>query len=312
MKESKEHKELLSLWGIKNNVTQGQIRDLTGSWHCARCTYLNDSYTHEYTCKICAIVDMARCIEAKKQVLRQENLANEVTKSLNQQNDLLNDLDDDSEDDVVDDGDSANLDSISRPVETPDFRYIAPKEIGKQLHLLLLPDLLLDCLLFLGSPTDVISVLLVNKYFSWLADSDAIWWSFQSRFINDPSSTSTESRKELFTSSSSSSSSAPRRNTAISGDATQVETWVCTQCQLTQALASSTHCEMCLAERPLSSSLPSTPVAQAAFVIIRSAEHLAALWTEGNRSIRDKDSNRKCSSYEDGVTARNREGKSRS
>ena len=174
----------------------------------------------------------------------------------------------------------------------------------------LLPDLLLDCLLYLGNPNDVISVLLVNKYFSWLADSDAIWWSFQSRFINDPSSPSTESRKELFTSSSSSSSSSLKHSP---GEMKLPETWICAQCQLTQALASSTNCEMCLAERPLSNSFsPSIPAAQAAFVIIRSAEHLAALWVEGNRINRDKDGNRKHSSFEnipDGVNAKNREGK---
>jgi hypothetical protein len=309
MKERKEHKELLSLWGIKSNVTQGQLMiDLTGSWHCSRCTYLNEPYTQEYTCKVCASVDMVRSVEIKKQILHQENLASEVTKSLHQQNDLLNDLDDDSEIDDIDDGNPAKLETVSRPLQMPDLRYVAPTAIGKQLHMSLLPDLLLDCLLFLGNPQDVINVLLVNKYFSWVADSDAIWWSFQSRFINDPSSTSsTESRKELFTSSSSSSSSASGSNNALSDNATLSETWVCSQCQLTQALATSTHCEMCLTERPLSySQRPSTPTAQAAFVIIRSAEHLAALWVEGNRNHR-KHSNTESVT---GVIARSREGKS--
>lgn len=310
MKERKEHKELLSLWGIKSNVTQGQLMiDLTGSWHCSRCTYLNEPYTQEYTCKVCASVDMVRSVEIKKQILHQENLASEVTKSLHEQNDLLNDLDDDSEIDDMDDGNLFKLETVSQPLKMPDFRYIAPTAIGKQLHMSLLPDLLLDCLLFLGNPQDVINVLLVNKYFSWVADSDAIWWSFQSRFINDPSSTSsTESRKELFTSPSSSRSSASRSNQALSDNAIPSETWVCSQCQLTQALATSTHCEMCLTERPLSySQRPSTPAAQAAFVIIRSAEHLAALWVEGNRNHR-KHSNSE--NVTDGVIARSREGKS--
>lgn len=310
MKERKEHKELLSLWGIKSNVTQGQLMiDLTGSWHCSRCTYLNEPYTQEYTCKVCASVDMVRSVEIRRQILHQENLASEVTKSLHQQNDLLNDLDDDSETDDMDDGNLANSETVCRPLKMPDSRCIAPTAIGKQLHMLLLPDLLLDCLLYLGNPQDVINVLLVNKYFSWVADSDAIWWSFQSRFINDPSSTSsTETRKELFTSPSSSGSSASRSNHALSDNVMLSETWVCSQCQLTQALATSTNCEMCLTERPLSfSQRPSTPAAQAAFVIVRSAEHLAALWVEGNRNHR-KHSNTE--NVTDGVVARSREGKS--
>ena len=153
MKESREHKELLSLWGIKNNITPGQLmRDLTGSWHCSRCTYLNDSYPQEYTCKVCASVDMLRCSEIKRHILHQENLASEVTKSLNQQNDLLNDLDDDSEIDDVDNDSLAALRVVCQPLETPDFRCIAPKAIGKQLHMSLLPFFLSNQEYFLFFP----------------------------------------------------------------------------------------------------------------------------------------------------------------
>jgi F-box-like len=222
----------------------------------------------------------------KQQQLLKENLADRAAELLSQQDELLKDLNDDY--DSEDEKHSADI--LKEAVEIISFRSIAPVAAGMQLHLILLPDLLLDCLSFLQDPKDIMNVMLVCKLFSSVAGDDMLWWRFQSRFINDPSSDSSSEviASPTLSKSTSSSTSADDGNSDHSP-----QTWVCSRCQLTQALATSTHCEMCLSEKDLSSgSGPLTSISPAdstGFIIVKSAEHLAALWIEGSKNYKDRE-----------------------
>ena len=285
MIEKRGHKELMSIWDIKNGPTSSSsVRDLSGSWSCPICTYLNDSYTSVDVCVTCGNVCASRRYEAKRQKIATDSLADKAADLLFQQNDFMNDLIDDSDDEI-------DLMACTRIEESAvNHLLVAPQSDGKQLHLVLLPDLLLDCISYLFDPRDIMNLMSACKYFSLISDSDTIWWPLQSRFINDLSSSSeTESRVSDPVSSSSTphtqyneAESTSRRNSL------RTDTWICAVCQLTQALASSTVCEMCTAERPVSTSqlhnvAPEVVPVQTAFIIVKSAEHLAALWIEGNK-----------------------------
>ena len=287
MIDRRNHRELLTLWGIKNGGIPGpSIKDLTGSWNCPHCTYINTLNLHADVCMACSNVCASRRHAVKQQQLLKENQADRAAELLSQQDELLNDLNDDL--DSEDEQYSSEI--IKEAVEIISYRCIAPVAAGMQLHLILLPDLLLVCLSFLQNPLDIMNVMLVCKLFSSVAGDDMLWWRFQSRFINDPSSDSCFEPLASPTISKSISSSATvnDRNSDNS-----LQTWVCSRCQLTQALATSTHCEMCLSERDASSDtgpLPLTsPASSTGFIIVRSAEHLAALWIEGSKNYKDRE-----------------------
>lgn len=285
MIDRRNHRELLTLWGIKNDGTGGpSIKDLTGSWNCPHCTYINTLNLYTDICMACSNVCASRRHAVRQQQLLKENLAGKAAELLSQQDELLKDLnDDDNSDD-----EQLSLDILEEAAEIMTFRSIAPVAAGMQLHLILLPDLLLDCLSFLQNPLDIMNVMLVCKLFSSVAGDDMLWWRFQSRFINDPSSDygSDSLASPTLLKSVSSLSSVNDENSHNS-----LQTWVCSRCQLTQALATSTHCEMCLSERDLSSDTgPLTSISSTGptgFIIVKSAEHLAALWIEGSKNYRD-------------------------
>jgi hypothetical protein len=287
MIDRRNHRELLTLWGIKNDgIPAPSIKDLTGSWNCPHCTYINTFNLHADVCMACSNVCASRRHAVKQQQLLKENLADRAAELSSQQDELLKDLNDDynSEDETH------SSDILKEAVEIVSFRSIAPVAAGMQLHLILLPDLLLDCLSFLQNPWDIMNVMLVCKLFSSVAGDDMLWWRFQSRFINDPSSDSSSEvlASPTLSKSISSSTSAEDANSDHSP-----QTWVCSRCQLTQALATSTHCEMCLSERDLSSDTgPATstnPAGPTGFIIVKSAEHLAALWIEGSKNYKDRE-----------------------
>ena len=292
--------QLLALWGIKNEGNSSPTpKDLSSSWSCPQCTYLNTSVSPSDVCMACSNVCSSRRYVIKRRQLLQQKLAFVAAESLSQQHELMRDLIEDIDDDSLDAESLASGDvegsGLTGSNAVTDFRYIAPTALGKQLHMVVLSDLLLDCLSYLDDPRDVINTMLACKYFSCIADNDGIWWTFQSRFINDPSSNSLSKSNGELTSEKSSPSrdSLHLSNNAIDRPtASMVETWVCSRCSLTQALASSTHCEMCLTQRTFEAG-PTSAVRpeQSAFVIVESLEHLAALWVEGNKLFRDNDSN---------------------
>ena len=287
MIDRRNHRELLTLWGIKNGGIRGpSIKDLSGSWNCPHCTYINTLNLHADVCMACGNVCASRRHAVKQKQLLKENLADRAAELLSQQDELLKDLDDDNE------SEDEKHSSIMRE-EAPEimsFRSIAPVAAGMQLHLILLPDLLLDCLSFLQNPLDIMNVMLVCKLFSSVAGDDTLWWRFQSRFINDPSS---DTSSEPLASPISSKSCTGSIGTNDGNSNNPLRTWVCSRCQLTQALATSTQCEMCLTDRDLSSEIE--PVSSigvtgpTGFIIVKSAEHLAALWIEGSKNYKDRE-----------------------
>ena len=292
--------QLLTLWGIKNvGKSSPTAKDLSSSWSCPQCTYLNTSMSPSDVCMACLNVCSSRRYEIKRRQLLQQKLASVAAESLSQQHelmrDLLDDVDDDSEDANSSTSDEEADEDLCGSNATRDFRYIAPTAVGKQLHMVVLPDLLLDCLSYLDDPRDVVNTMLACKYFSCIARNDAIWWMFQSRFINDPSSNSPSKSNRELTSDKSSPNRDSLPSSSISSDRPTnsiVDTWVCSRCSLTQALATSTHCEMCLTQRTFEAGPTSAVrVEQSAFIIVESLEHLAALWVEGNKLFRDNDSN---------------------
>ena len=288
------HKELLSLWDIKGGGTSSShVRDLNRSWSCPHCTYLNDSSTTLDICAACESTCAYRRYEVDRQKIAMESLAGKAADSLSIQNELLKDLFEDS--DCEDISGLDNTSSKLTPTIPEKYSYlsVAPLTAGKQLHKILLCDLLLDCLSYLRDPRDILSLMLVCKYFSFIADSDIIWWPFQSRFINDSSSESSVGATDIPSLPSPSLvNGGVGGSDLLDSDRFRSGTWICTVCQLTQALATSSICEMCHAERPVAISsvqrdLPD--VVQTAFIILKSPEHLAALWIEGNRQSRERE-----------------------
>lgn len=297
MADKQNHRELLSSWDIKSGpLSNALIRKISGSWSCPHCTYLNTASTTLDVCLACENICASRRYEVHRQKIYNENQAVKAAHALSVQNDLLNDLFEDSEDEEKLGIHNTSL--VTTPIIPGKFDHlsVAPLSAGKQLHDILLSDLLLDCLSYLPDPRDIRNVMLVCKYFSFIADSDIIWWCFQPRFINDSSSAASASTADLpnLPSPPSSSSSIAGGNIVSGNDLSGSDTWICTVCQLTQALASSATCEMCHAERPAASistqhDLPA--VLQTAFIIVKSAEHLAALWVEGNKRSRERENN---------------------
>ena len=222
-----------------------------------------------------------------------ESLAGKAAHSLSIQNELLKDLFEDSDNEDTSGLHETSLERTGVILEKDDYLSIAPLSAGKQLHKILLCDLLLDCLSYLRDPRDIFSLMLVCKHFSFIADSDIIWWPFQSRFINDSSSESSVGATDIPSLPTTSLvSSGAGGNDLLDSDRLRSGTWICAICQLTQALATSTICEMCHAERPatISSVQQDFPaVVQTAFIILKSPEHLAALWIEGNRQSRERE-----------------------
>jgi hypothetical protein len=190
-------------------------------------------------------------------------------------------------------------------------------------------ELLIQCLSYLQDARDLMNLSFSSKFFSYLIDDDTLWWPLHFSFINekwigdeatdgkivqgDSSAVSTAASdvpREMSPVRGSHSNgrllgesisriSAPNDTSRSRGTSAQVptsssraETWICDSCQLTQALATSTHCEMCQAPRPLNAAQSSqeATAGQAvssrvdqSFTIIKSAEQLAALWAMGRR-----------------------------
>mmetsp|Transcript_34681 Transcript_34681/g.33025 ORF Transcript_34681/g.33025 Transcript_34681/m.33025 type:complete len:842 (-) Transcript_34681:42-2567(-) len=280
------------LWdfkGAKKGNDSEELKGLPESWSCPHCTFLNFSYID--TCTACANISASRRNQIKKQQTIKKNLADKTADLLFHRDDLLNDLedDDDSEDDnqELSSNGNASMTKIN-------YLSIAPIHEGRQLHMVLQLDLLIECLSFLGNPIDLMNLMSTCKFFTFISENDAIWWRFQSIFINDPISIP----PPTVPSSTSTTSSRSQQLLTIPDLTSTDRTWICNQCQLTQALSSSTHCEMCLSERPVRDLIPPTAV-QTAFVIVKSSEHLASLWIEGNKQFKENENIRRLSALSD-------------
>lgn len=281
------------LWdikGTKKTKDSTELKVLSESWSCPHCTFLNFSYID--ICTACANISASRRNQIKKQQTTKKDLAVKTADLLYQKHDLLNDLEDDSdlENEIEELSPNGNV-SVTRI----NYSSIAPIHDGKQLHMVLQLDLLTECLSFLGSPIDLMNLMSTCKFFTFISENDAIWWRFQSIFINDPISVPAPPPPS---SASLSSSSRSQQLLTIPDSSLTDRTWICNQCQLTQALSSSTHCEMCLAERPIRDVIPPVAV-QTAFVIVKSSEHLASLWIEGNKQFKENENIRRLSLLSD-------------
>ena len=210
-------------------------------------------------------------VETGYSTQRNTNQRCKAAERLSQQYELLDDLIDDEDDD----DDSSPSEKILTVSSSQPYR-IPPKNSEQNLQQAIPYSLLQYSLSFLGCAGDLLSVLKVNKYFAFVADADFLWFAVRNQFMKAVPPRTIHNDNPL----------------VVAPVVTTVQPqlpWVCSLCHLTQALASSTFCEMCGMERPPPPTNNINNVSVTAHILVHSTEHLAALWSEGRKEAKSKE-----------------------
>eukprot|EP01038_Epipyxis_sp_PR26KG_P011648 gene11648-15600_t len=155
------------------------------------------------------------------------------------------------------------------------WEYRPPSDSNIALTTMIPPDLLVYCFTFLSNISDIISLFQVCKLFNFVLDRDIIWFPLRVKFIS-------ALKKDDIINYIKGGPSYNSNQNKIQNQVTNTIR-ICNTCSLTQALSTSTNCEMC--QTPLSNNTRDTSLNTSPFIIIKSTEDLAYHWVESRKTV---------------------------